>query len=75
MIHDKKAQDICELDIDGVLMKFSKAPEGIKVSTHVFHTLRLESYENSWETMVTLRTARTSAAKETSSLTSSCFRL
>ena len=46
MIHDRKAQDIYELDIDGVSMKFSKAHKGIKVSTHVFHTL-LESYENS----------------------------
>ena len=33
MIHERKAQDICELDVDGVSMKFSKAPEGIQVST------------------------------------------
>ena len=65
----RKAQDSYELHVDGVSVKFSKAPKGIKVSTHVFHTL-LESYENSWGTMVALRTARTSAAKETSLLTS-----
>jgi len=34
MIHDRKAQDICELDVNGVSMKFSKLPKGIKVSTH-----------------------------------------
>jgi len=70
MLLDRKAQGICELDVDEVSMKFSKAPKDIKVSTHAFHTL-LESYENSWGTMVTLRTARTSAAKETYLLTSS----
>ena len=72
MIHDRKALDICEIDVDGVSMKFSKAHKGIKVSTHDSHTL-LESYENSWGTMVALRTAGTSAAKETSLLPSSRF--
>ena len=74
MIRDypMKARDICELDVDGVSMKFSKAPKGIKVSTHIFLTL-LESYGNSWGTMVALRTARTSAAKETSLLNPSRF--
>jgi len=72
MIHDRKAQDICELDVDWVPMRFSKAPKGIKVSTRIFHALLL-SYENSWETTVALRTARTSAAKETSLLTWSRF--
>jgi len=74
MLHDRMAQGICELNVDGVSMKFSKAPEGIKVSTHIFHTLRfVESYENSWGTMVSLRTMGPSAAKETSLLTSSHF--
>ena len=58
----------CELLVDGVPVKFSYAPNGIKVSTHTFHTL-FEAYENSWGTMVTLRTPRASAAKETSLLT------
>jgi len=66
------AMDICELDVNWVPMKFSKAPKGIKVCTRIFHTLLL-SYENSWGTMVPLRTARTSAAKETSLLTWSRF--
>ena len=71
MIHDRNAQDICELDVDGVSVKFSKAPERIKASIlHIFHTV-LESYENSWGTMVALR--RTSAVKETYLLTSSRF--
>jgi len=65
MIHDRKAQDSYELHVDGASMKFSKAPEGVKVSTHIFHTL-LESYENSWGITVSLRTARTFTAKETS---------
>jgi len=69
MIHGRKAQDICELDVDGVSMKFSKAPKGIEVSKHFSYSA--ESYENSWGTMVALRTARTSAAKETYLLTSS----
>ena len=60
----RKAQDSYELLVDGVPVKFSEAPKGIKVSTYTFHTL-LKSYENSWGTMVTFRTARTSAAKET----------
>jgi len=62
----------CELLMDGVSITFLHAPFDIKVSTHTFHTL-LESYKNSWETMVTLRTPRTSATKETSLLTSSHF--
>ena len=54
-------------EIDGVPGNFSAAPDGIKVSTRAFHTV-FEPYENSWGTMVTLRTPRNSAAK-----TSSCF--
>ena len=65
LIHDRKAQNIYELDVNGVSMKFLDAPEGIQVSTHVYPSL-LESYGNSWGTMVALRTARSSAAKETS---------
>ena len=39
MIHNMKAQDVCELDVDGVSMKFSKAPQNIKASIyHIFHT-------------------------------------
>ena len=52
-------------EIDEVPGNFSDAPDGIKVSTHAFHTV-LEPYENSWVTMVTLRTPRNSAVKETS---------
>jgi len=62
-----------ELLVDGVSMEFSYAPNDIKVGTHTFHTLFEESYENNWGTMVTLRTPRTSAVKETSLLTSSHF--
>ena len=51
---------------------FSVAPDGIKVSTHTFHTV-FEPYENRWGTMVTLRTLRNSPAKETSFLISSHF--
>jgi len=46
--------------------------DGIKVSTHTFHTM-FEPYENSWGTMVALWTPRDSLAKETSLLTSSRF--
>jgi len=72
MLLVRKAQGVCELDVDGVSMKFSKAPRGIKVCTHIFYTL-LESYENSWGSMVALQTARISTAKETYLLTSSRF--
>ena len=62
-----------ELLVDGVSMKFSYyPPNGMKVSTRTFHTL-FESYENSWGTMVTLRTPRISAVKEISLLTSGHF--
>jgi len=57
-------------EIVGVPGNFLAAPDGIKVSTHVFHTV-FEPYGNSWGTMVTLRTRKNSAAKETSLLTSS----
>ena len=59
-------QDSCELLVDGVSMMFSHAPYDIQVSTRTLHTLFAESDKNSWGTMVTLRTPRTSAAKETS---------
>jgi len=36
-----------ELLVDGVSMKFSSAPNGIKVSTHTFHHVLFESYQNS----------------------------
>jgi len=62
----------CELFVDGVSMKFSYAPNDMKVSTHTIDTL-FEAYENSWGTMVTLQTPRTSATKETSLLTSSYY--
>ena len=61
-----------EVLVDEVRMKFCRAPSDIKVSTHTFDTL-FESYENSWETMVTLGKGETSAPKETSLLTSSHF--
>jgi len=51
---------------------FWAALDGIKVSTHTFHTV-FEPYENSWGPMVALRTPRDSLAKETSFLTSSRF--
>jgi len=65
--HCPSKQRSRELLVDGVSMKFSYAPNDVKVSTHTFHTL-FETYEDSWGTMVTLRTPRTSAAKETSLL-------
>ena len=71
--HCPRKQDRCELLVDGVSNEFSYAPNDIKVNIHTFHTL-FEFDENSWGTMVTLRTQRTSAAKETSSLTSIHFR-
>ena len=48
------------------LDNFLAAPYGIEVSTDAFHTVS-EPYENSWGTMVNLRTPRNSAAKEISS--------
>ena len=57
------------LHVDGVWMQFFLDSEGAKVSMYNSCTL-LESHENSWETMVTLRTPGASAAKETSLLTS-----
>jgi len=72
MCHYPPKRGSCELLVDGVSMTFSHAPYNIRVSTNTFHTL-LESYKNSWETMVTLRTTRTSAVKETYFLRSSCF--
>ena len=64
--HCSTKQHSYELLVDGVSMKFSYAPNDIKMSTHAFHTL-FESYRNSWGTMITLQTLRTSAPKETSS--------
>ena len=58
--------------IHGMPSNFSAAPHGIKVSTHACHTV-FEPYEDSSGTMVTLRTPRNSAAKETSFLISSHF--
>ena len=69
--HCPSKWDNCELLVDRVPMEFSYAPNGIKVTTHTFHTL-FKSYENSWETMVTLWT-RLSAVKETSLLSSAHF--
>ncbi|KIM59806.1 hypothetical protein SCLCIDRAFT_982325 [Scleroderma citrinum Foug A] len=56
----------------GLHINFLHAPNGIKVSELAIQTV-FEPYENSWGTMVTLRTARNSAAKGTSLLTSSHF--
>jgi len=53
--------------VDGVSIEFSYTPRGIEVSTHTFHSL-FESYEDSWGTMVTLRTPGPSATKGTSFL-------
>jgi len=62
-----------ELLVDGVSMTFLRyASNDIKVSTDTFHTL-FEPYANSWGTMDTLTTPSTSAAKETSLLTSGHF--
>jgi len=71
MIRDSlsKWRDRFPLLVDGVSMNFSPAPNGVKASIHTFHTL-LESYENSWGTMVTSRIPRSSTAKETSLPTS-----
>ena len=73
-----------QYDINGVPSDFSRALHDIKVSSHAFHTA-FEPYKNSWGTMVTSQTPRnnwgtivpsqtpSSAAKETSLLTSSHF--
>ena len=66
--HCLSKQGSCELLVDGACMKFSYASNAIKVSTHTLHIL-FESDENSWGTMVALRTLRTSAVKGTSLLT------
>ena len=39
--HCPSKQDSYELLMDGVSMKFSYAPNEIKVSTHTFHTVRV----------------------------------
>ena len=59
-------------EVGGVRGNFSAAPDGIKVGIHAFYAV-FEPYESSWGTMVTLRTPRNSAAKETSLLTLSHF--
>ena len=56
----------------GIPTNFLTARDGVKVSTRAFHTV-FKPYENSLETMVTLRTPRNSAAKEASFLISSHF--
>ena len=66
----RKSSDIYV--VEGVPGDFLAVLDGIKVSTHVFHTV-FEPYENSWATMVTLRTPRNSVAKETSLLISGRF--
>jgi len=59
--------------INGVPGSFWATSDGIKVTTHAFHTV-FEPYEDSWGTMVTLpETPMNSLAKETSLLTSSRF--
>jgi len=74
MIHHYPSKQYgCELLMHGVSMNFSYAPYDIKVSPRTtFHT-PFESYENNWVAMVTLRTPRTSPAKEISLLNSSDF--
>jgi len=57
-----------ELALDGVSMKFSLAPNGIKVSMLTFYALS-EAYKNSWGIMATLHCPRSSNVKETSLLT------
>jgi len=52
--------------IDEVPGNFRAASDDIQVSTYAFHTV-FELYEDSWGTMVTLRTPINSLAKETSS--------
>ena len=54
----------------GVPRSLLAAPNGIKVSTHTFHTV-FEPYETSLGTMDTLRAPWNSVAKETSFLASS----
>ena len=70
--HCPSKQDCYELLVDGVCMKFSYALNDVKVSAHILHT-PFKSDENSWGIMVTLQTSMTSAAKETSLLTSGHF--
>ena len=72
MILDRPRNLYDNYQIDKVPGNFSVPPDGIEVSTHAFHRA-LEPYENSWGTMVTLRTPTNSAAKETSLLTLSHF--
>jgi len=65
MILDRKTK--CgSYEISGVPGSFWAASDDIQVSTHAFHTV-FEPYEDSWGTMVTLRTPTNSLAKETSS--------
>ena len=70
ILHCPTVENGFELLVDGVSLNFSYAPsDDNKASTRTLHTL-FESYENSWGTMVTVRTPWTSAVKETSLLTS-----
>ena len=57
------------LSVDGVLMEFSLALRGTKVSAHTFYLI-LESQENSLGTMVTSRITDTCIVRETFLLTS-----
>jgi len=58
--------------VSGVRGSFWAASDDIQVSIHAFHTV-FEPYEDSWGSMVTLRTPTNSLAKETSLMTSSHF--
>jgi len=71
MLLDRPSKYI-SFEIDGGPCNFLDASDGVELSTHAFRTL-FEPYENSWETMVTLQTPKSSAAKETSLLTSNRF--
>jgi len=68
MLCDTPCEPEYTLYVDEVWMKIFRDREGAEVSMYNSCTL-LESHENSWETMVTLRTPGASAGRETSLLT------
>jgi len=69
MILDQKMSYGSHFVVDTIPDRFWAASYDIKVSTHAFHDV-FEPYEDSWGTMVTLRTPTNSPAKETSLMTS-----
>ena len=69
MLPDMLCNSGVKLQIDGVTVEFSPAPQGVQVCTRTFHAT-LGSHRNSSVTMVTSRNLGTFSVREASSLPS-----